>query len=253
MLNRRVVLRCFIVFMLPVTANAVSTDASQESSLCGVHLRPQVVALRREIEQFYKHPFECEEADLSNEGEKGHASSLNGIPKVVVDTFAGRQELTITHEMLHIYLGMHGFQTNPYFKWTSPPYIAASRYKFAVSIIYANYQHVYIFHMMRNMGFDPDSMFRDESLAMPIRPQNLFNPEQAAYDLWRLRMNYPKEAKIFEKRLMVAGYGKQVELTDKLEAIAHKYHPSDTQTALKALGESLAVLYSPQTRYYEHP
>jgi len=162
----RIVMKAAIALLfLLVGSNAPYLSLSQSESvptqveLCGVKLRPKVVEIVDQIEHYYKEPVQCELANLDDKGEAGYADATHGIPKIYVDTFTGRQELTIAHELLHIWLGIHGFATNPHVSFDKPNEIDGTRFRSALNIIYSDLQHRLIMIKLRAMGFDPDARF----------------------------------------------------------------------------------------------
>jgi hypothetical protein len=161
----RIVMKAAIALLfLLVGSNAPYLSLSQSESvptqveLCGVKLRPKVVEIVDQIEHYYKEPVQCELANLDDKGEAGYADATHGIPKIYVDTFTGRQELTIAHELLHIWLGIHGFATNPHVSFDKPNEIDGTRFRSALNIIYSD-----LFRHVAHAGAPDSRLLQDRS------------------------------------------------------------------------------------------
>ena len=153
---------------LGTEARASSSLISTGTSLCGVKLRSQAVAVQKYVEGHFRHPVECTvQPGLTSSGsERGHVDLVSGVPTVTLDSIYGVNEITLTHELFHLKFAADGltFSGVEFVIVTTArsKQLSQSAKNFLGTMLYSYLQHRLFFPKMVAMGLNPYSEINGE-------------------------------------------------------------------------------------------
>lgn len=146
-----------LIILVAAIGSIPAHSQSSQTSLCGVPLRPAVVAIRRAIEEHDHHAVRCSiDYTLHNPGMDQHDGNVGTIE--VNPRLGGLGETTITHELLHLKLDVEGWPKLPEVSRRADT-VAALSHAIINEYLSSEVQHQEIFRRMRRLGMDPNANF----------------------------------------------------------------------------------------------
>jgi hypothetical protein len=236
--------RRLIKFLVTLFALLVATGLhAQSGTLCGVHLRRSVLAIKSRIEAHDHHPVVCTITTLRSAGMDQH---LDGVARIELDPQRGLNEVTATHELLHLELDIEGW---PQMGSGSVPETQAEiAHHLVAEDMWSAIQHEVIFGRMERLGISPNKNFLAEVRLHTDRgelPGNAFHfPQLVVISFLRVYEADPSMARRVEELFKAQGLSKISETTKAVHNHIRAASPIKRSESIRLANECESIIWA---------
>ncbi len=234
-----------MMFLLSV-AFLLSTPPKETPAptLCGIALSSSSLTLFRDVETRLGKAVRCEtHLEFGILGASDVAA--DGTPEIVLDTFEGRTEENLVHELFHLQLHAEGFPQH--FRVKSPRTTKNERLQQVAEQLGFLIEHRLFYPQMRRMGFDPTGQYRT-ALENSLSQEKLYGaPRPAArtvsYAEISLLIHDPVLTRRVEKRYLRHGWTDQLNRGKELTRYLMTFNPDTPEKKRTALCVCLEIVF----------
>ena len=242
--------RLFLMTLLLSIALVLARQTSAQirgasgTMLCGIELTPPSLALFHDVESRFGKTIRCEtHLEFGILGASDVAA--DGTPEIVLNTYEGKTEVNLVHELFHLQLHAKGFPQR--FEVIAPQSTNKELVQQVAEQLGSLVEHRLFYPKMRGMGFDPTVQYR-EGLEALLSKDKLYDPPASAkqavtYAEVSLLVQDPAVARRVEKWYVRNGWNDQLSRGKRLVHYLATFNPDTPEKKRTAVGVSLAIVF----------
>ena len=224
----------------------VSSAGREASSatLCGIELSNPSLSLFHDVENRLGKAIHCEtHLEFGILGASDVAD--DGTPEIVLDTYEGKTEQNLVHELFHLQLRAKGFPQR--FQVKSPASINSALVQQVAEQLGSLIEHRLFYPQMRQMGFDPTQQYRDGLDAMLSQDKLYGAPVSAKrtvnYAEISLLIHDPSLTSKVEKWYKRHGWTDQLNRGQRLVQYLTTFNPDSPEKKRTAVEAGLVIVF----------
>lgn len=238
--------RLLLMFLLILIASFPTLQFKQSSTAapCGIELSRPSLNLLHDVEKRLGKSVHCEtHMELDALG-SSHVTS-DGTPEVVLDTYEGKTEENLVHELFHLLLRAKGFPQH--FQVKSPPHANKELFQQLAEQLGSLIEHRLFYPQMRRMGLDPTREYRKE-LEISMSQDMLFSVQPLEkrivdYAEISLLVGDPDLTRRVEKWYSNRGWTAQLSRGNKLAHYLATFNPDTPGKKRTAVDTGLEIVF----------
>jgi len=214
------------------------------ATLCGIELSPPSLALFRDVEGRLGKTIRCEtHLEFGILGASDIAA--DGTPEIVLDTYAGKTEENLVHELFHLQLHAKGFPQR--FQVSAARKTNKQLVQQVAEQLGSLIEHRLFYPQMRGMGFDPTRQYR-EGLEALLSEDKLYGPPASAkrivtYAEVSLLIQDPAISRRVEAWYARRGWTDQLSRGKRLVHYLATFNPDTPEKKRAAVAAGLAIVF----------
>ena len=212
---------------------------------CGIELSSSSLTLFHDVESRLGKTVRCEtHLEFGILGASDVAA--DGTPTIVLDTYEGRTEENLVHELFHLQLHAEGFPQH--FRVSSPRGPNSEQFQQVAEQLGSLIEHRIFYPQMRRMGFDPTGQYRT-ALENSLSQEKLYGtPRPAArtvsYAEISLLIHDPVLTRRVEKWYLRHGWTDQLSRGKQLARDLATFNPDTPEKKRTAVGTCLEIVFA---------
>jgi len=232
------------VALLLASPTSAQIRGASPTTLCGIELTRPSLALFHDVESRLGKTIRCEtHLEFGILGASDVAA--DGTPEIVLDTYEGKTEENLVHELFHLQLHAKGFPQR--FQVSAPRTTNKELVQQVAEQLGSLIEHRLFYPQMRGMGFDPTLQYR-EGLEALLSENKLYAPPASAkravtYAEVSLLIQDPAITRRVEKWYVRHGWNDQLSRGKKLVHYLATFNPDTPDKKRTAVGAGLAIVF----------
>ena len=230
--------------LLLASKTSTQIGGASPATLCGIELSPPSLALFRDVESRLGKAIRCEthlEFGILGASEV----AADGTPKIVLDTYQGKTEENLVHELFHLQLHAKGFPQR--FQVSASRNTNKQLVQQVAEQLGSLIEHRLFYPQMRGMGFDPTGQYR-QGLEALLSEDKLYGPPASAkravtYAEVSLLMQDPAITKRVAAWYARHGWTDQLSRGKRLVHYLATFNPDTPEKKRTAVGAGLAIVF----------
>jgi hypothetical protein len=232
------------IALLLAPQTSAQTRGASPATLCGIELSPPTLALFHDVESRFRKTIRC--ATHLEFGILGASDvAADGTPEIVLDTYEGKTEVNLVHELFHLQLHAKGFPQRyevSALRTTNKELVQQVAEQLGSLV-----EHRLFYPQMRGMGFDPTLQYR-QGLEALLSKDKFYGPPASAkqavtYAEVSLLIQDPAVTRRVEKWYVRHGWNDQLSRGKRLVHYLATFNPDTPEKKRTAVGVSLAIVF----------
>jgi hypothetical protein len=229
--------------LLLASKTSAQIRGASPATLCGIELSPPSLALFRDVESRLGKTIRCEthlEFGILGASEV----AADGTPQIVLDTYQGKTEENLVHELFHLQLHAKGFPQR--FQVGASRNTNKQLVQRVAEQLGSLIEHRLFYPQMRGMGFDPTLQYR-QGLEALLSEDKLYSPPASAeravtYAEVSLLIQDPAITKRVAAWYAHQGWTDQLSRGKRLVHYLETFNPDTPEKKRTAVGAGLAIV-----------
>jgi hypothetical protein len=241
----RMTLLLSIALLLSPQMPPAAGEASSPS-LCGIELSRAALVLFHDVETRLGKRIRCEtHLEFGILGASDVAA--DGTPEIILDSYAGRTEENLVHELFHLQLHAKGFPQHFQVVVKSPPTRNAESVQPVAEQLASLIEHRLFYPQMWRMGLDPTLEYR-KGLEALLSQDKLYGAPVSAkrsltYAEVALLIHDPALTRRVEQWYVRRGWSDQLNRGKRLTHYLMTFNPDTPEKKRTAVGAGLAIVF----------
>ena len=219
---------------------------ASSASLCGIELSPPSLALFHDVEGRLGKSIRCEtHLEFGILGASDVAA--DGTPEIILDTYAGKTEENLVHELFHLQLHAKGFPQHFQVSVKSPRTRNTELVQQVAEQLASLIEHRLFYPQMWRMGLDPTLQYRkgleallsqDKLYGAPVSSKRSLTYAEVA-----LLIHDPALTRRVEEWYLRRGWSDQLNRGKRLTHYLMTFNPDTPEKKRTAVGAGLAIVF----------